>query len=269
MVSLRRFLALPLATRLNIVVSTVGLLLTAALLWLLPGVWGGRSAVAGLVLTGLGLAAASFYSQKRYHDALMRIVEDIVRGGKGAAEFIASPGAEQDNFTCTRLKRWMQSDLYVWKVGGRYPFVVGQIGGFAFSLRAPYAVQFERWLKDTTRIALYYDSSLRGFTVYRRDMLPAKATRLVSLDEPGFDESFAVVSRSPDEVYAVMDEAARRAVIELGNTGVSGIEVTRWGVFYHVDGKISRPGQALEALPHLQVLASSLETALEGRHILQ
>ena len=252
--SIEHFRNIPLATKLNILIPLAFVPITGGLM-LIPGVWGGRLAVLSLVALGLSIAAGSFYAHRRYFKALVNVARET------GAEVLVSPMQEKDSPVCIKLKRWLQSDLYLWKVGGRFPFVVGTQDGFIFIVRAPYAVRFEGWKRDTTRIAIYHRASLGGFTIYSRDRVPPKASRLVPVGNREFDSRFIIVSRRLEEVKNVMTEAAQAAVKDLDGTGVAGIEVTRWGVFYHLEGKVTDPEQVLSALPFLLKLARELAAA--------
>ncbi len=194
----------------------------------------GRPAVLVMLLGGLAWFGVVRVAHARYASALRAAatVTGLAYLGGAADEKKAPFLVEQ------RLKA--EADVFRWKVDGRYPALAGDYAGFPVVVRVPLGVNFDAAAPDATRIAAYHGVRLTGFTIYDRPRLKKLPKgRQATFDDAAFDARFLVLAHRPEEPQTVLGPEIRAALLEAGGVGFRGIEVNRYGVFLHEEGKVS------------------------------
>lgn len=222
--------------RLSVVLWAVVAILALALFILVPAPWGSRLAVI-LVLIGGGLqAAVLLYVSRRFAATLKEVASRL------GLTFVATAAQDKTGKVTAQLRYTKDRDVFKWKVDGRYPYVAGEYGGSFVMVRVPLAVDFDTAAPDATRISAYRDSKLQGFTIQDRTVLKTepKGHRVVT-GNAAFDGRFWVLGRNDDEVRSILTADVQTGILQAGSTGFRGIELTKYGVFLHENGKVSDP----------------------------
>jgi len=194
----------------------------------------GRAWAAVLIAGGLAYFLVMRTVNARYAAVLKAAAEDL------GLQYLVSPRDEQGCEPLRQMKLTAESDVFRWKVDGRLPAVAGTYQGFPVCVRVPVGVDFDAGAPDSTRIAVYHKVKMTGFRVYDRSRVEKTPKgRVVPLDDPTFDERFLVIASRPEEARTVLTGEVRRAFLESGGTGFRGVEINRYGVFLHEEGKVS------------------------------
>jgi len=194
----------------------------------------GRAWAAVLVAGGLAYFVVMRVTNARYAAVLRAAAEDL------ELQYLATPGDEKACEVLRQMRLTAESDVFRWKVDGRLPAVAGTRDGFAVSVRVPLGVDFDAGAPDSTRIAVYHKVKMTGFRVYDRQKVKKMPEgRRVATGTPDFDERFVVITTRPEEALTVFTPEVRRAFLEGGGTSFRGVEVNRYGVFLHEEGKVS------------------------------
>lgn len=212
----------------------------------------GRPAVAVIALGSLSWLVMARLAHLR-HAAVMR---------KAAADLgLDYVGTAADEKRCSflaerRLKS--EADIFRWKVDGKLPAVVGTYAGFPVVVRVPVGVDFDAGAPDSTRIVAYHGVKMTGFTIYDRSRIKKTPKgRQATLGDEVFEARYLVLAHRPEEAKTVLGPETRRALLAAGGTGFRGIEVNRYGVFLHEEGKIS----SVELLRHRLDVVTTLAAA--------
>lgn len=212
----------------------------------------GRAAVAVLAAGSFGWFVMARIAHSRYTAVLKQAAGEL-----GLA-CLTSGAEERGSAILERMRVTSEADVFRWKVDGRLPAIVGEYEGFAVTVRVPVGVAFDAGAPDSTRIVAYHNVKMTGFTIYDRSKVrKPPAGRQVLLDEPEFDRRFLVLAHRPDEALAVLSPEVRAALLESGGTGFRGIEVNRYGVFLHEEGKVSSAELVKERLDLVVRLAKA------------
>jgi len=196
-----------------------------------------RTAIAVMAAGGAGYFVIAWVAHSRYAAVLREAAREL------GLSYLATAKDEKDAPLLSSMKLKAESDVFRWKVDGRLPAVVGELEGFPVVVRVPVGLDFDAGAPDSTRIAVYHEVKLAGFAVYDRSGLrKTPKGRPVTFGDPSFDERFLVTARREEEAHTVLTPPVRAAFLEAGGTGFRGVEVNRYGVFVHEDGKVSSAG---------------------------
>ncbi len=218
-------------TRLLAVLTILGIVATIAFA---PNP--GRPAVGVMILGGVCWLVTVRITASRYAAALKKAAASL------GLEYLAKPADEKRSALLSQLRLTSESEVFRWKVDGKFPAVAGDFGGFPVAVRVPVGVDFDAGAPDSTRIVVYHTVRMTGFAIYDRTRIkkPPKG-RQATLDDPAFDSRFLIVAHRPEEPKAVLGPAVRAALLEAGGVGFRGIEVNRYGVFLHEEGQVTSP----------------------------
>jgi hypothetical protein len=193
-----------------------------------------RAAVAVLAAGCFGYFVVTAVAHARYSGVMKRAAADL-----GLA-FVGSSAAEKASPVLSHVRKTTDSDVFRWKVDGKFPVLVGDYQGFPVNVRVPFGVDFDAAAPDSTRIVVYHSIKMTGFTVYDRTRLKKEPKgRQSPVGDATFDSRFLVLALRPEEPKTVLSPAVRELLLEAGGIGFRGIEVNRYGVFLYEEGKVS------------------------------
>lgn len=221
----------------------------------------GRPAVGVIILGGACWFLTVRITASRYAAALKRAAAGL------GLDYLATPADEKRSALLSQLRLTSESDVFRWKVDGKFPAIAGTFGGFPVAVRVPVGVDFDAGAPDSTRIVAYHTVKMTGFTLYDRTRLkkPPKG-RQATLDDPAFDSRYLVAAHRAEEPKAVLGPAVRAALLEAGGVGFRGIEVNRYGVFLHEEGQVTSPELLRKRLELVTtVAAAARELARPGQ----
>lgn len=198
-----------------------------------------------LIAVSLGLAA---FARRRHRSTLKELADHL------GLDYIETPEQEKGHPLLDNLKWHYVADVYRWKLAGHHPFAAGTYQGFPVVIRRPLAVDFDLAAADSTRIGVYVRPHIEGFVIYSSRHKP-KGKRWVPTGDAAFDARFAVSAQFAGEVAAILDAGARRTLLALDRVGLTGIEVSRFGVLYYEPGLASEAETVGEILDALALLA--------------
>lgn len=248
---------MPLQKKLTLLLVVATALGMAAVIAFVPNP--GRPAIGVLALGGLLWLAVVRISAARYAAALKQAAGEL------GLDYLAGPADEKRSAFLSKMRQLGESDIFRWKVDGKFPAVVGDFSGFPVVVRVPVGLDFDAAAPDSTRIAAYHTVKMTGLAVYDRTRLkkPPKG-RQVTLDDPAFDTRFLVVALRPEEARAVLSPQVREALLKAGDLGFRGLEVNRYGVFLHEEGKISKAEVLRKRLELVTTVAAAAARGLAG-----
>ncbi|HCW51587.1 MAG TPA: hypothetical protein DGR79_05925 [Clostridiales bacterium] len=185
-------------------------------------------------------AVAYFVGQRVAHArycAVLRTAADSL-----GLDYLATREDEESSGLLANMRRTSESDVFRWKVDGKLPALAGTFQGFPVVVRVPVGVDFDAWAPDSTRIGVYHDVRMTGFTVCDRSRLKKTPKgRQAVLGDEAFDSRFLVLAHRREEAETVLTPEVRALLLEAGGVGFRGVEVNRYGVFLHEEGKVSSP----------------------------
>jgi membrane protease YdiL (CAAX protease family) len=212
----------------------------------------GRKVFASVLIAGVVSVAVAVVMRRAHRSTLRELASSL------GLDYIETPVQERGHPLVDRLKWQFMADVYRWKVGGAYPYAVGNCDGFPVVIRRPPAVDFDTNAPDSTRLGVYLRSAMDGFMIYSARRRP-KGRRFIATGDPAFDQRYVVCGQRPDEVAAVLTASVRRDLLALDRAGLTGIEVGRFGVLYYEPGLVAEKG-VVEA-----ILAVLLEIARRAK----
>lgn len=216
----------------------------------------GRPAIAVL----FGGAACWFVTARIAHDRHCAVMRQAA-ADLGLA-YLATPADEKASEFLSKTKLTAEADVYRWKVDGKLPALVGERAGCPVVVRVPVGVDFDAGAPDSTRIVAYQPSKMTGFTVYDRSRVKKTPKgRQAPTGDAAFDERFLVMALRAEEAKTVLGPEVRKLLLAAGGVGFRGIEVNRYGIFLHEEGKVSSAellGKRLELVIALAVAAREL-----------
>ncbi len=200
-----------------------------------------------LILVAVSLVLAA-YARRRHRSTLKELAEEL------GLDYLETADQEKGNPLLDNLKWHYLADVYRWKLAGHHPFAAGTYHGLPVIIRRPLAVDFDLAAPDSTRIGVYARPHIEGFMIYSSRRKP-KGKRWIATADAAFDAKFAVSGQVPEEVAAILDADVRRALLALDRVGLTGIEVSRFGVLYYEPGLVSDAETVRDILDALTLLA--------------
>ncbi|MCL6581268.1 MAG: hypothetical protein K6U08_06615 [Firmicutes bacterium] len=217
----------------------------------------GRPAVLVMVAGGLGWFVVMRVVNARYSRVLSEASRVL------GLQLLSGPQDDGRSELISRMKMSAERDVFRWKVDGKYPALAGEFEGLPVVVRVPVGVAFDAGAPDSTRIAAYHSVKMTGFTVYDRSKVTKPPQgRTVATGDPDFDARFLVLAHKPEEALAVLGPEVRRVFLEAGSTGFRGVEVNRYGVFLHEEGKVSSADLVRRRLELVVRVARAVREAL-------
>lgn len=242
-----------------IAVTAIGVF--AAAIWG-RGVWRGRAAVLVLAVGAASWFIVAAIAHRRYVGSLKEAASRL-----GLA-FLGRPADEGRAAFLAEMRKKAESDVFRWKVDGKFPAIAGLFEDIPVAVRVPVGLDFDAAAPDSTRIAAYLPNKLTGFTIYDRPRLKKtpKGRAAEFADDPAFQARFLVLAHRPEEARSVLTAAVRAKLLEEGATGFRGIEVSRYGVFLHEEGKVSDAALVERRLRLVVALAAAVKAAVGARN---
>lgn len=214
--------------------------------------WGGALAMLVVVLTAIGTLVVHRGVALRFARTLAQVGEEL-----GLHYAVREDDAHYRELASAAAKTF-ETSTRTWKVEGRFPCLIGYLDGFLVTVRVPFGYQFDRRARETTRIAVHHRNSYEGFTVISRTGAAKELPRLLRTDDPDFDDKYLVSGRRPEEVAECLRAEARAALLGLADTGLDGIRVTPYGIFYHAPGKLVSAARIKQVLAALCAMAANI-----------
>lgn len=217
-------------TYLLVVLTAVGIVAAVKLVPDNPG----RAGVAVLVAGVFSWFVVARAAHARYCAVLKEASRDL------ELDYLATPDDEKRSPFLERMRTTADSDVFRWKIDGRFPALVGLYEGFTVAVRVPVGLDFDAGAPDSTRVAAYHEVKMTGFSVYDRTRVKKTPKgRQATFDDVAFNERFLVLAHRPEEAKAVLTPEIRAALLEAGGIGFRGVDVNRYGVFLYEEGKVS------------------------------
>ncbi len=239
--------------RLTIILWAVVAVLAVAVFALIPAPWGSRSVVILVLVGGAFQAAVLIYASRRFAATLKEVASRL------GLTYVGTAADDKTGKVTAQLRYTKDRDVFKWKVDGRYPYAAGEYGGSFVMVRVPLAVDFDTAAPDATRISAYRDSKLQGFTIQDRSVVKTEPKgHRIATGNAAFDGRFWVLGRVDDEIKSVLSPEIQNRILEAGSTGFRGIEVTKYGVFLHENGKVSDPALVASRVELVAKIASTI-----------
>ncbi len=186
-------------------------------------------------------------------------------GARLGLDLLVAKGDEERSTWLSHMRRTADPDVFRWKIDGRLPALVGEYEGLPVTVRVPLGLDFDAAAPDSTRIAAYHKVKMTGFAIYDRTRLKkVPKGRQVALGDESFDSRFLVVALRVEEAQTVLSPAMRTLLLEAGDIGFRGIEVNRYGVFLHEEGKVSSPDLVGRRLALVVALARAAQELVQA-----
>lgn len=202
-----------------------------------------RAAIGVMALGGVGYFAVTRIAHSRYASVLRTVA------ARTGLTYLATPGDEKASEVLARLRQRAESDVFRWKVDGKLPALAGEVDGFPVSVRVPVGLDFDAGAPDSTRIAVYHSVKFSGMTIYERSRLKKTPEgRQVTTGDPAFDQRYLVLAHRPEEAHGILTPEIRSVLLNSAGTGFRGIEVNRYGIFLHEEGKVADADQVTHRL---------------------
>lgn len=237
-------------TRLQRIVIACGVVLAVGLIFV--PYWGGALAMLVLIATAVGLLVLNRHVARAFGSSLRQVGAEL---GLYTAERAADPRYRE---LATAAARTFDTTTRMWKVDGYFPCLIGRLGGLLVTVRVPYGFQYDRKARETTRIAVHHRNNYEGFVIVARNGLDAEPPHAVATDIASFDTRFVVSGRRAEEPRECLTAEACAAIERLPDTGVGGIRVTPYGIFYHTPGKLVDGDRIKLILAALGAVAASI-----------
>ncbi len=233
-----------------------------------PGRWVLAAVAAGAVLY--------FLAQALLHRLHARALGQAA--GQLGWTVLENEQAQADEPLFTGLSRGVDPENFRRRMGGGFPAIIGRCEGMVAVVRLPRAYDLgygpeasaalaaHLGSPEGTRLAVYCQAKLRGFTVVPRAVLRGREHgKEASTGDPEFDRLFAVFGSKPDELQAVLTGPVRTALVAADRPFRS-LEVGRYGAALYELGKILRSSDLVRRVKLLGVVAGRLrELAGEAR----
>lgn len=214
--------------------------------------WGGALAMLVVILTAVGTLVVHRRVALKFARTLAQVGEELglhcaTREDDARYRELASAAAKA-----------FETSTRTWKVDGRFPCLIGYLNNFLVTVRVPFGYQFDRRARETTRIAVHHRNNYEGFVVISRAGLAEEPPRLLHTDDPAFDDKFVVSGRRAEEAAECLSPEARAALMRLADTGLGGIRVTPYGIFYHAPGRVVSAETIKRVLTALCAMAANI-----------
>lgn len=194
--------------------------------------WGGALAMLVVILTTVGTIIVHRRVALKFARTLAQVGAEL---GLHCAEREDDPRYRE---LASAAAKAFDTSTRTWKVDGRFPCLIGYLGSFLVTVRVPFGFEFDRRARETTRIAVHHRNNYEGFVIVGRAGLTEEPQHLLRTDDPAFDDRFVVSGRRAEEAAECLTAEARAALMRLPDTGLGGIRVTPYGIFYHAPGKL-------------------------------
>ncbi len=239
----------PLERKLLTALSALSAVLILLMLTVIP-VSGRVILLTTVVAIGAAFGAMG-YTRSRFKETLADLAHEM--------EFthIARPQDEVGDPLISGLHWSYPPDIYNLKIEGDYPYVVGRYRDFTVMVRRPRAVEFELNAPDTTRVAVYHRSHVKGLTVYSVRRYP-RTLRLTPTGDEEFDRRFKVQCRDLAELRSILNDDVRRRLVALDSVGVTGVTINPQGLFFYEPGLVTNAADLRDILELLAAMAAGV-----------
>ncbi len=211
----------------------------------------GRVVLSATLMAFAGAFVVMGYTRSRYRGTLADLAREM--------EFthVERPEQEVGDPLVGGLHWSYAPDIYALKIDGQYPYVIGRYRDFTVMVRRPRAVEFELNAPDTTRVAVYHKSLVKGLTVYSARRYP-RTLHLTATGDEEFDRRFKVRCRDLTELRAILNDDIRRRLVGLDRVGVTGVTVNPQGLFFYEPGLVTKAADLREVLELLTAMAAAV-----------
>ncbi len=222
--------------------------------------WAGRWIMGGLLVSLVAFQYLYSKSIKRHTKTL-----DLFAQETGMAA-VLNAEQEKTNPLLSDLLKWMQKDLYHWKVRGGYPALVSKKGDWTLVIRVPYAVDFDVNAPDYTVFAYINRMSLNTVTAAHWPLKKEEhPTKSFPTGDKEFDSKFYLTgaNQAMDDALWVFDETVREYLKSLPELP-GWIRVERFGVYYYMPGAVTSMEQIDFGIKLVEIMGEAMSKSQDG-----
>ncbi|QUL98786.1 MAG: hypothetical protein IMF26_01515 [Candidatus Fermentithermobacillus carboniphilus] len=241
-----------LAITVGIVFSLVSIVISAV-----NPPWAGRWILGTVISAFLGYGLLYSLGRKQHEKTL-----DSFAAETGMTA-VRTPQDEESSKELADLKKWMDRDLYKWKVSGQYPALVQKRGPWTLVVRVPLAVDFDLNAPDYTVFAYIRKIPMNTIIIAEMPLKEKdKPKKIFTTGDPEFDKRYYLTGVSASDALAVFKDEVRDYFKKL--TSFSGwVRLERFGIYYYMPGMVGSRDDLEKSIALLDLLAKAVEKGAE------
>lgn len=228
----------------------------AILVALLNPPWAGRWLMV-IVFSGLLAYGALYYAGRQHHAKTL----DSFAAETGMVS-VKTSEEERSAAELIDLRKWLEPDLYKWKVAGQYPALIQKRGEWTCVIRTPFAVDFELNAPDYTCFSYVRKIPLNTLTIQEYRQQKTKPQKIFKTEDPDFDARFCLTGVNKQDALAIFVEPVRKYFLKMPILR-GWIRLERFGIYYYMPGSVTSREQIDKGLELLDLLAKRIEDAVK------
>lgn len=226
--------------RLGIAVGMVTVVIAAVVSTLnIP--WVGRYVLGTIIAGFLSYGILYALSLKRYEKALSSFANAV------GMRAIHDPQEESSDPDLFNIKKWLDKDIYKWKVGGTYPALVKKEGDWVYVVRVPKALDFDYDAPVATCFAAVKKIPFNTLSLVERQRASRQPKKLFLTGDDSFDSRFFLSGAQSYDAETLFAPPLRDffgSMKEFRGT----LRVERYGVYYYMPGRVQTHEEVQEGL---------------------
>ncbi len=226
--------------RLGIAVGMVTVVLAAVVSTLnIP--WVGRYVLGAIIAGFLSYGILYALSVKRHEEALSSFACAV------GMRAIHNPKEESSDPDLFNIKKWLDKDIYKWKVGGTYPALVKKEGDWVYVVRVAKALDFDYDAPVATCFAAVKKTPFNTLTLVERRRASRQPKKIFSTGDDSFDSRFFLSGAQSSDAETLFTPPVREFFSGMKDFPGT-LRVERYGVYYYLPGRVQTHEEVQEGL---------------------
>lgn len=242
--------------RLGIAVGMVTVVV-AAVISTLDIPWVGRYVLGAIIAGFLSYGILYALSVKRHEKVLSSFAEAV------GMRAIHNPQEESSDPDLFNVKKWLDKDIYKWKVGGTYPALVKKEGDWVYVVRVPKALDFDYGAPVVTCFAAVKKIPFNTLTLVERRRASRQPKKLFLTGDDSFDSRFFLSGAQSSDAETLFTRPVREffgAMKEFPGT----LRIEHYGVYYYMPGRVQTQEEVQEGLRIIGQVCRWVDESMKG-----